>query len=296
MAQDFVRRFMFEKLAVRGEIVRLEHSYQSVLERHPYPPVLAALLGTAMAAVSLLGTTIKYQGKLILQIQGKGPANLLVVEYDSEGHIRGLVDWQQQQLLDSDIRSLFSQGHMAITVVPTGSDSAQDKANRYQGIVELDDASLAGCLEHYFRQSEQLATSLYLVADENKVAGFMLQQMPSSPLNDDDWQRLKLLTETLSDEELFNLDVEQLLHRLYGEDDIRLFESEPVNFQCTCSIERIENMLRSLGKAEVEDVLQEQGKIEVACEYCNKKYQLDAVDVAQLFTEVESGYHSTTRH
>ncbi len=296
MAQDSIRRFIFEKIGVRGEIVRLEHSYQSVLERHPYPDLLAELLGQAMAAISLLGTTIKYQGKLILQIQGKGPANLLVVEYDSEQHIRGLIDWQEGSLLEADIRELFTQGHMAITVVPKGHDNPQDKASRYQGIVELNDPTLAGCLEHYFKQSEQLATSLWLVANETHAAGFLLQQMPSSSLKEDDWQRLKILADTLTDEELINLDEEDLLHRLFNEDDIRLFEGEAIRFHCSCSRQRIEQMLRSLGEDEVNDILAEQGSIEVACEYCNKRYSFDAVDAGQLFVATEGGYHSTTRH
>jgi len=289
-ASDSVRRFMFEKLGVRGEIVRLEHSYQAVLERHPYPPVLAELLGQAMAAVTLLGTTIKYQGKLILQMQGSGPANLLVVEYDSKRHIRGLVNWQQGELLEPDMAKLFGAGHMAITVDP------QDKASRYQGIVELIEPSLAGCLEHYFKQFEQLATCLWLVARDNRAAGFMLQQMPSTKMAEDDWQRIKFLAETLTDEELLTLDEEDLLHRLFNEDDIRLYESEPVHFHCSCSRERIEQMLHGLGQQEVESIIAEQGNIEVACEYCNKNYHFDCVDATQLFVEGDTSFHSITRH
>ncbi len=290
MSSDSIRRFMFEKLGVRGEIVRLEHSYQAVLDRHPYPPILAELLGQAMAAISLLGTTIKYQGKLILQVQGKGPANLLVVEYDSQRHIRGLINWQQGMLLESDMAQLFGAGHMAITVDP------QDKANRYQGIVELIEPSLAGCLEHYFKQSEQLATCLWLVANDSRVAGFMLQQMPAVTTSEDNWQRVKLLAETLTDEELLTLDEEELLQRLFHEDDIRLFDSEAIHFYCNCSRQRIEQMLRGLGREEVESIVAEQGNVEVACEYCNKNYRFDRVDATQLFVTGDTSFHSETRH
>lgn len=296
MASDSIRRFMFENLGIRGEIVRLEHSYQTVLDRHPYPPELAELLGQAMAAITLLGTTIKYKGKLILQIQGGGPVNLLIVEYDSERHIRGLVNWQKDVLLETNIAELFGAGHMAITVVPKGQDNPQDKASRYQGIVELVEPSLAGCLEHYFFQSEQLATCLWLVADANRVAGFMLQQMPGAKAESDDWHRVKLLAETLSDDELLNLDEEELLHRLFHEDDIRMFESEPIRFQCTCSRARIEQMLIGIGKEEINSILEEQANIEVACEYCNKQYCFDPVDAAQLFVDGNAGHHSETRH
>ncbi|MBL1293107.1 MAG: Hsp33 family molecular chaperone HslO [Thiotrichales bacterium] len=290
MANDSICRFMFENLGIRGEIVRLEHSYQTALDRHPYPPALAQLLGQAMAAITLLGTTIKYAGKLTLQVQGSGPVNLLIVEYDSERHIRGLINWQKDTFLGAEIADLFGTGHMAITVDP------QDKANRYQGIVELIEPSLAGCLEHYFKQSEQLVTCLWLVADANRVAGFMLQQMPGIEADGDDWRRIKLLAETLSDDELLNLDEEELLHRLFYEDDIRLFESETICFHCTCTRERIEQMLLNLGKEEINSIVAEQGSIEVDCEYCNKHYSFDSVDAAKIFTDGNPGFHSETRH
>ncbi|MBL1433295.1 MAG: Hsp33 family molecular chaperone HslO [Gammaproteobacteria bacterium] len=290
MASDSIRRFLFEKLGIRGEIVRLKHSYKTVLERHSYPPELAQLLGQAMAAVSLLGATIKYQGKLTLQVQGSGPVNLLIVEYDSQRQIRGIINWKEDSLLDMEIGKLFGDGHMAITVNP------HDKASQYQGIVELVEPSLAGCIEHYFKQSEQLATCLWLVVDANCVAGFMLQQMPGTTEESDDWQRVKLLAETLSDDELLTLDDEALLHRLFHDDDILLFESEAIRFHCSCSRERIERMLLGLGKDEVDSIIQEQGNIDVACEYCNKNYSFDSVDAMQLFTDGDVGLHSDTRH
>lgn len=296
MVKDSVRRFIFENLGIRGEIVRLEHSYQSVLERHPYPAVLAELLGQAMAAITLLGTTIKYQGKLILQVQGAGPANLLVVEYDSQRHIRGLVNWRQGETLNANIGELFGAGHMAISAVPQGHADSQDKSSRYQGIVELAEPSLAACIEHYFKQSEQLTTCLWLLANDKQAAGLLLQQMPSATMSASDWQRIKLLAETVSNEELLTLDEEALLHRLFNEDDIRLFEREHICFHCGCSRERVEQMLHCLGRDEVESIIAEQGSVEVACEYCNKHYSFDPVDTAQLFATGDLGFHSDTRH
>lgn len=290
MASDTITRFLFERLGVRGEIVRLEHSYQTALERHPYPAQLGQLLGQAMAAACLLGATVKDSSKLILQIQGKGPATLLVAEYDSRRRIRGLVQWQQGLLLEANINRLFGEGYIAITI------DQLDKANRYQGIVELVQPTLASCLEHYFSQSEQLPTRLWLVADTDRVAGLMLQQLPSTTLDYDDWQRLGLLADTLTVDELLGLETNTLLRRLFHEDDVRVFDSDDIRFHCSCSRERIENMLRSLGQEEVRDIVAEQGGITVDCEYCRKTYQFDRVDAEQLFTDGGIRFHSATRH
>lgn len=262
----------------RGELVQLEVAWQSILSRSDYPPAVARLLGETAVAAVLLAATLKIDGKLTLQVQGEGTVHLLVMQVTSERELRGLARWHGE--VEGEGLALMGDGRLVMTIETA-------RGERYQGIVPLEGASLAQALEGYFARSEQLPTRLWLEAGPTRAAGLLVQKMPGhdSPQDDEDWNRIVALSETVSAEELLELPAETLLHRLYHEEDRRVFEPESVRFACSCSRERVAEMLRSLGQDEVEDILAEQGRIEVHCEFCNAGYTFDAVDAAALFVE-----------
>lgn len=278
--RDSLSRFLFEQLPVRGEIAHLDASWRAALERVDYPPPVRSLLGEAMAATVLLASTLKFEGALTLQIRGNGPVDLLVVQCSNDLKLRGLARWQGA-LPAAGLPELIGDGRLAITIEQSG------KTERYQGVVPLEGETLAACLEGYFTRSEQLPTRLWLAADTAQAAGMLLQvvpaQTPEQERNPAGWEHATVLADTVRNEELLQLPVRDLLHRLYHEDDVRLFESTPVAFSCSCTRERIAGMLRNLGRTETESVLQEQGQISVSCEFCGREYKFDKVDVETLF-------------
>lgn len=276
---DHLYRFLFERANVRGQIVHLEDAYQGVIQRRDYPPVLRNLLGHAMAAAALLSTTIKFRGSLSLQVQGKGDQQgltLLVVQATSQGGLRALARWEGEVPTEAALGELCPDGYLAITIDP-------DEGESYQGIVALDGGSLAQALDNYFENSEQLSTRVWLAADAERAAGMLIQRLPGESVDEDAWNRAELLAETITEDELLQLNAPDIIHRLFHEEDIRLFDPSPFQFQCTCSRERVSGVLFSLGQDEVRDILQEQGQVEVHCDFCNEGYRYDAVDVEQIF-------------
>jgi molecular chaperone Hsp33 len=286
---DSLHRFVFEDAGIRGTLVHLDASWRAVLDTHPYPQAVREPLGEALALVSLLAATVKLTGSLILQVQGSGPIRTLVAQATSARTLRGVARWTGEVPLDGGLRGRFGEGRLVLTI---------ERGNRepYQGIVPLVGKNLAEAVERYFNDSEQLPTRLWVSARGERAAGLLLQRLPvDGPSGaeiaeeSDDWRRVTLLADTLSRDELVGLACEDLLHRLFHEDRIRLFEPEPLAFRCGCSRFRIEDMLRTLGEAETMAIVAEQGAVEVTCEFCNRRYRLDAVDAGQLFAE-------TTRH
>lgn len=294
--KDTLRRFLFENLAVRGELVHLDAAWQAVLERHDYPQPVQNVLGQLMSAVSLLIATLKFDGQLIAQIQGNGPVSLLVVEGTSENTLRATASIKEgfDKFSDESLYGLVGDARLVITLEPA-------KGERYQGIVNLTGETLADALTDYLLRSEQLDTDLWLAADNKQAAGLLIQKLPDTEkvksstniisfdsaeenIDLDGWNRIQQLSSTIKDDELLELDAEEIIHRLYHEEDVRLFEPELISFRCTCSRERVANMLRSLGAEEVQNIIEEQSKIEVACEFCNHNYSFDAVDAEQLFS------------
>lgn len=277
---DQLHRFLFEQHAIRGELVQLRASWQSVQQAHPYPDSVASPLGQALAAAMLLSASIKHRGSLVMQISAGGPIRSLVAQATHQRTLRGLARWEREPT-GNTLRSLFGEGQVLITV-----DS--EKGERYQGIIPLQGDNLAQALEGYFGQSEQLPTRLWLAADRNHAAGLLLQQLPGSDADSDAWNRLGLLSDTLEDEELLQLPAEQLLTRLFHEETLRLFDAEPCAFRCGCSRERIEQTLAAMGEAETRQIMEEQGEIRVDCEFCNRNYRFDAVDLETLFSPTVS--------
>jgi molecular chaperone Hsp33 len=273
---DRLRRFVFEGAGVRGAIVHLDASWQAVLERHPYPAAVRQPLGQVLAAAVLLSSTIKFEGALILQVEAQGPLRTLVAQATEQRTLRGLARWEGEVPDGADLAATFGSGRLVLTARAPGGE-------RYQGVVALEGASLARALEGYFARSEQLPTRLWLAADGDRATGLLLQRLPGAGEDDDTWTRVTLLADTLRDPELLRLDSEGLLYRLFHEERVRLFDGEAVAFRCGCSRERVDNLLRSLGRAEVDGILAEQGAIEVTCEFCNRLYRIDAVDAAALW-------------
>lgn len=277
---DFIQRFHFSDSPVRGELVQLADTVAAIMERHTYPERVQSLLGEAVAASVLLATTLKFEGSLILQVRGDGPLETLMVECNNHLEVRAIAQLGERwsdEVAQWPLSALFGNGQLAITIDP-------EQGERYQGIVPLGDSTLSACLEHYFEQSEQLPTRLWLVANEEAAAGMLLQVLPGHDQNEDEdiWSRLQQLTDTVKDDELLDLPASELLYRLYHDEQVELHEASDVCFRCNCSRERTERVLISLGAAELQDILVDQGAIDITCQFCNQEYRFDAIDVAQM--------------
>jgi len=274
---DSLQRFLLESTPVRGEIVHLDATWRAVLERRRYPAPLQSLLGDMMAAAALLSAILKFEGSLIMQMQGDGPVQLLVVEATSEHTLRATAKWEGE-LAQGNVTELLGAGRFVISIVPSGGKQT------YQGIVAIEGDSIAQVLEHYMAKSEQLETRLWLASDSQQAAGMLLQKLPAAPTQDEDaWNRAKQLGETIRREELLSLPAREIIRRLYHEEDVRVFESRPVAFRCSCSRERVTSMLRLLGHDEVKSIIAERNTVEVDCEFCGRHYTFDAVDAEQVF-------------
>jgi molecular chaperone Hsp33 len=276
--RDQLRRFVFEELPVHGRLVNLNASFKAVMDIHPYPLPVRELLGQAMAAAVLLAATLKFRGKLTLQLQGEAALKMLVVQCTDEMSLRGLARYESA-LEGASFSDLVRNGKMLVTV------EGEDPGSRYKGIVPLEGDSLAECLDAYFLTSEQLPTRFWLACGPEGSAGMLLQQLPhgASVRDEDAWPRLNVLARTLTNEELLNLPDRDILIRLFNEEDVRMFESRRVTFSCLCTRDRVEDVLKMLGQEEVQGVLTELGEVEVHCEFCNKPYRFDEVDTARLF-------------
>lgn len=293
---DFTQRFLFEDNDVRGEMVELDRSYAEVLAKHDYPEPVARLLGELLAAAALLGSTLKFDGLLVLQARSSGPLPLLMVECSSDREIRGIARYESGIGADTGgLRELMPEGVLTLTVDPK-------VGKRYQGIVSLDGDSLSACLSSYFALSQQLPSRFWLRADASHARGLLLQQMPADRLPDAEaraasWEHVVTLADTLSDEELLGLDNQTILHRLYHQEEVRLFDAQPLQFACSCSRERSARALVSLGEVDARALLEEQGgEVTIDCQFCNARYQFDAADVIQLFAGGGTAEPSPTRH
>ncbi len=275
---DLLHRFLFERLPVRGHLVRLDASWRAAIEHQAYPPPVSEALGQAMAASVLMAGALKFEGRLSLQCEGPGPVRLLLAQCTHRHAVRGVARHDEWPAGEMPAAGLFGGGQLAITIEQAAG------GERYQGVVPLDDQRLASCLERYFDQSEQLPSRLVLAATPDRAAGLLLQRV-AGVIDDDAWCRIGLLASTLTGSELLDTPCRELLRRLFREDDIRLFDGTPVYFQCSCSRERVTGILHSLGAEEVHALLRERGDVEVRCEFCNRAWRFDAVDVAGLFSD-----------
>jgi len=291
---DSLQRFLFEHAPIRGELVHLDASWRSVIERHDYPETLRNIMGELTAAAVLLAATLKLKGSLVLQIMGKGAIKLLVVECSGDMQLRATAKWSGD-LAQGNFAELVGDGQFAITLDP------KDGGQPYQGIVEIKGDSVAEILQNYMSHSEQLETRLWLAADGQHAAGMLLQKLPEAENQDetvdaDTWQRAAILADTLKSEELLTLSAKTLIERLYHEDDIRLFDTQNVSFHCSCSRDNVASMLKMLGREEVDSILDESEHIEVFCEFCNQRYEFDKVDAKMMFFDSVVLPPSDSRH
>jgi molecular chaperone Hsp33 len=289
--RDCLHRFIFEQYPIRGHLVHLDAAWRALTLHHEYPAAIRDTLGEAVAASLLLAATVKFEGVLSLQLQGDGPVHLMLAQCTSGLGVRGLARYREGEYADAGTGAvgidLIGTGNLTVTL------ETDDGSQRYQGIVPISGQRLAESLQVYFENSEQLPTRLWLHADASGASGMLLQKLPiadapgahavEAAAVDDAWRRVQLIGETLTPGELRTLADAQILHRLFNEDDVRLFEAAPVYFRCRCSRERVSGMLQGLGEAETRSVLAERGEVEVRCDFCNRAYVFDAVDIAQLF-------------
>ncbi|HZJ95731.1 MAG TPA: Hsp33 family molecular chaperone HslO [Thiopseudomonas sp.] len=293
---DFTQRFIFENSDVRGEMASLEESYAHVLAKHAYPEPVAALLGEMLTAAALLVNTLKFDGLLVLQARSNGAVPLLMVECSSNHELRAIARYDAEQIKPgASLQELMPEGILTLTVDPT-------EGQRYQGLVALDGANVAECLSNYFASSAQLPTRFWLYADGQRARGLLLQQLPADRITDTEereanWQHVIALASTLTAEELLGLNNETILHRLYHEEAVRLFDSTALKFHCNCTRERSAQALMSLGLEDLKALLVEQsGEIEIDCQFCNERYLYNENDILQLFAEQDEESASSTVH
>lgn len=295
---DILQRFVFDSLPIRGELVSLDETWQTILQQQNYPDAIYHLLGEMACASALLAATLKFEGSLTIQATGDGPLNLLMIECRDDFSMRGVAKYSEELVnqvpQDSKLDLLLGKGKLAVTI-------ERSNGKLYQGIVPLEGASIAQMLENYLRQSEQLDTCLVLSACRTTAAGMLLQKLPEQkqqdfmPTESDDWNRIHQLGRTLSSDEILGLPFIEILHRLFSEDDIQLFSPAEVAFKCKCSREKVVNMLKVIEHEELNDLVKQQGTIVVTCEFCGKAYSFDEIDIA----EVASLFHesnSTIKH
>ena len=314
-----LHKFMFEGLPVRGMLVRLTDAWQEILRRRQeaggYPAAVTELLGEMAAATTLMQANIKFNGALVMQIQGDGPVKLMVAEVQPDLGLRATATVQGEVADDAPLShmvNVLGQGRCAITLDPKDRLPGQQP---YQGVVPLYGdrgeklEKLSEVIEHYMLQSEQLDTRLVLAANDRMAAGLLIQRLPlQGEANlagsgvarrdedqigqNEDYNRIAMLAASLKREELLELDAETILRRLFWEEDVRRFDpltgADGPRFACTCSRERVAGMLRSLGQEEVASILADQGQVEVGCDFCGAHYRFDPVDAAQVFLQPAS--------
>ena len=282
--QDARVRFLFEDAPVRGAWVYLQHSVQAMPAFISASPAGKILLGESVAAAALLSANIKLQGRLAIQARGDGALRLLVAESSQNAGVRGVIELDDRAENTLALRELLRDGYLAVTLLP-------DVGESYQGIVPLQGARLQDCLAAYFQQSEQLETALWLASDGETAAGLLLQAMPGAQDDLKGWQHVHALASTISNEELLSLSCEQLLHRLYHQETVRVFDAEPVQFQCSCNTQRSAAALATLGREDLLQLFQETPVVKVDCHFCGKIYQYSERDIDKILGEISPTLH-----
>ena len=293
-ADDIVAPFQIEDAPVRGRVARLGEVIHEVLTRHDYPEPVANLLGEACALAALVGASLKFDGRLIVQAQGDGPVSLAVADHDTTGALRGYCRFDPDKVAEASqgflrpgARTLLGKGVFVMTI------DQGPEMDRYQGITPIEGETLALCAETYFAQSEQTPTRVrlavgQLATDEGfvwRAGGLLIQNIAGDEdargSFEDTWTRAQALFETVGEDELIDPTVpaERLLWRLFHEDGVRLFRANPLRAFCRCSPERILGVLQSFPAEEREEMVEADGKIRVTCEYCSRVYDVEPGEV-----------------
>jgi molecular chaperone Hsp33 len=285
---DALQRFSFDGADVRGELLGLEVSIQGALAQQPYPEAIKHKLAELMAGAALLASMVKLKGRLSLQVQSNGPLRMLMAEISNNTDLRAVAsknpDTEWSQLT---AETWPENARLALTLEPEGG-------KRYQGIVEMNGDSLAATIETYFAQSEQLPTKVWMLRSEQRLRALVLQRLPTSANADADaWERLVMLADTLKDDELLHLPNDAILHRLFHEETVRLYDPIALQFKCSCSKHRIGNALRQLGRKEIDEILLELGKVTLDCQFCGQHYSYNQHQIEELFAKNELNGRST---
>jgi len=281
---DQLTRFLLPTAGVRGVHVHLDAAWREILSHASYPPAARRLLGEASVAAALFTGHTKVDGRLSVQLRAAGPLRTLFAECTAAGTLRGIVQLDDGEDAPTDLRELGDAALLAITIENPGLDPREPQ--RYQSLVALEAATLDEAFENYFRQSEQLPTRLLLAADGDRAAGLLLQKLPGDTGDQDGWTRAGALFDTLATTELLEVDGETLLHRLFHEEAPQLLGGKAMRFACTCSRERVEAMLQSLGEEEARAAAEPTGAVEIRCEFCGREYHFPLTEFGVLFSAV----------
>lgn len=281
MTSDALVRFLFQHKHVRGELSYIDSSLQQMLKNHEYPLPVKQLLAELVVATSLLTATLKFEGEIAMQLQGDGPVKFAAVNGNHLQQFRGVVRLQAE-LQGENFKELVGNGYLVVTITPK-------QGERYQGIIPLTGESLTSTLEAYFAQSEQLPTRLYIFTDiaaNNRAAGLLLQVLPvEQEKAREDLNELVMLSDTLTEQELLQLPAEEVLYRLFHQEQVEVFPSQQISFVCGCSKQKCESALISLGRTTIAEQIA-LGSLDMSCEYCNTSYHFSAEDLHQLYDKL----------
>ena len=290
--QDMLLRFIFDQLPIRGSIIRMDSAFADMLEHQHLPQPVRRLLGEMAAGATLLTAGLKFEGSVLLQVQGDGPVRLAIVEVKNDLTIRATAKLNDNAVVTDEMSTkdlINAQGHGRCALMLDPKDRREGEA-LYQGVVPLSGNSIAEALMSYMQQSEQLTTRLWLACDGVHASGMMLQKMPDFGGKDQDlvddpqaWDRIGMLAETITDEELLSLTAGDLQHRLFWQEKVRNLAADEPHFACSCSKERIEHAILNLGEVDALQAAHEQNGLEVTCNFCGKAYRFTPAQVAELF-------------
>lgn len=273
--KDQLYRYLFENSAVRGELVNVSATLKQILDGHDYPLPVQQLMTEMLVTTSLMTATLKFEGDITVQLQGDGPLSMAVINGNHRQEFRGVARVNQEIADGCSLKQMVGNGYLIITITPT-------QGERYQGVVGLEGESFTACIEDYFQRSEQLPTRLFIRHHQQGAAGILLQVMPSRDANTEDFEHLATLTDTIKAEELIDLPATEILWRLYHQEEVQIFEPQYVCFKCSCSHQRCGEILKTIAPEEIDNILAEDGKIDMHCDYCGSHYLYTAVDIDNI--------------
>ena len=282
MQTDILNRYLFDNLHARGELVNLSQTFQEIVAPHNYPSGIKNLLGELVAATCLLTATLKFEGEIAVQLQGDGPIGYMAVNGNNLQEMRGIARMSSETDATS-LQDLIGKGNMVITIRPKNGEP-------YQGVVALEEETLAECLAHYFEVSEQIPTKIWLFTDEStsQIAGTLIQLLPDAgdkAQQEADFDHLCQLTNTIKSDEIFSVDSQELLYRLYHQEEVRLFEPQAISYKCSCSEEKCLNAISQIEPSELDNIIVEQGSVSMTCDYCLTTYQFKRPQLEQFIND-----------
>ena len=284
---NVLNRYLFTDAHARGELVQLSSSFKSIVKNHNYPAGVEKLLGELLSATCLLTATLKFEGDITVQLQGDGPVGYMSVSGNNNQQMRGIAKMAEETSADT-LQTLIGKGTMIITIRPNVGEA-------YQGVVALDKETLADCLAHYFEASEQIPTKIWLFSDTEQqlTAGALVQLLPDGDGSIEnkeqqlsDFEHLCQLTNTIKSEEVFSLEAEALLYRLYHQEQVNIFEPQAVTYVCGCSADKCLSAISQIEPSEIKAILAEQGKISMTCDYCITTYDFDELSLKSFISKV----------